>query len=191
MINLEVWKDIKGYEGLYQVSSIGRIKSFDRIVEQIGKGGLPFKRIYKGRILVGNKHTKGYYMATLAKNKKNTPISIHRLVCFAFIPNVQNLPQVNHKNGIKTDNRVENLEWCTSSFNNKHAHSTGLNRSGYKNGELHKNAKLKNMEVRKIKMGLACGIATRELASLFSVSVPTISMISKGNSWKTIKLNII
>lgn len=190
MSKLEVWKDIKGYEGLYQVSSTGKVKSFDRIIEQIGKGGLPFKRIYKGKTL-GTKYSNGYFMVTLVKDRKSTPISIHRLVCLSFLPNAESFPQVNHKNGIKTDNRIENLEWCTPTFNNKHAHSTGLNKSGYKNGELHKNAKLKNMEVRKIKMGLACGIATRELASLFSVSVPTISMISKGNSWKTIKLNII
>lgn len=98
---MEQWKDIKGYEGLYQVSNLGRVKSFYNGKEQIMKGA---KR-------------RGYPSVKLTKDKKEKWWTIHRLVAEAFIPNPDNLPMINHKNEIKTDNRVENLEWCTAKYN--------------------------------------------------------------------------
>ena len=97
----EIWKDIPGYAGLYQVSNTGRVKSFKN---QYGHGV---------RILKGEKTQTGYIQVSL--NKKR--YKIHRLVAMAFIPNPDSLPQINHKNEIKTDNRAENLEWCTAKYN--------------------------------------------------------------------------
>ena len=97
----EIWKDIPGYVGLYQVSNTGRVKSFKN---QYGHGV---------RILKGEKTQSGYIQVSL--NKKR--YKIHRLVAMSFIPNPDGLPQINHKNEIKTDNRAENLEWCTAKYN--------------------------------------------------------------------------
>lgn len=100
----EIWKDIEGYEGLYQVSNMGRVKSFN-INEN-------------GKILKQGTTKKGYLYVILYKDKKTKPMRVHRLVAQAFIPNEDNKPQVNHINEIKTDNRVENLEWMTNEENN-------------------------------------------------------------------------
>lgn len=104
----EIWKDIPNYEGLYQVSNYGRIKSLFR-----------FNGFYntKESILHLQKDKKGYLRVQLRKEKKVKNFSVHRLVAVAFIPNPYKLPQINHKNEIKTDNRVENLEWCNAYYN--------------------------------------------------------------------------
>lgn len=105
---MEIWKDIKGYEGLYQVSNKGRVKS------------LNYRRIGKEGILKGRPDKDGYLRIGLYKNKKQKPFYIHRLVAIAFLPNPNNLPQVNHKDENKENNHVENLEWCTSEYNNNY-----------------------------------------------------------------------
>ena len=110
----EIWKPIEGYNGLYQVSNMGRVKSLERNVVK-GKGGL-----YKieEKILKGSKDKDGYLCVNLSKDGKVKTHKIHRLVAQAFLPNPNNLPQVNHRNENKTDNRVENLEYCDSKYNN-------------------------------------------------------------------------
>ena len=100
----EIWKDIPNYEGLYQVSNLGNIKSLFR---------------YK-KILKPIKNTLGYLKVSLYKNKKIKVFSIHRLVAETFIPNPNNLPEINHKDGNKGNNNVENLEWCTRQQNILH-----------------------------------------------------------------------
>lgn len=119
---MEVWKDIKGYEGLYQVSNKGRIKGMDRTVSCHSK----FKKSWKGKIKVPYKNKNGYLLVRLHKKGGARAYSVHRLVAMAFIPNPKNYPQTNHISGVKTDNCVKNLEWCTMSYNHKHAYSIGL-----------------------------------------------------------------
>ena len=109
----EIWKDINGYEGLYQVSTLGRVKS----LEKNGK---------KCKILKSNLNNNGYTHVILSKLNKRKTILIHRIVALAFIPNTDNKPQINHINGIKNDNRILNLEWSTAAENTKHAFNTGL-----------------------------------------------------------------
>ena len=108
----EVWKDIAGYEGLYQVSNLGRVKSLARKVAT-GRGW----RIIKETILKQSLSNTGYYRVYLSEHSKLKPYSVHRLVATAFIPNPKNYPFVNHKSEVKTENFVENLEWCDQSYN--------------------------------------------------------------------------
>lgn len=112
----EVWKDIKGYEGLYQVSNRGRVKSLERRV--VGKNGNMY--YYHEKIKKACLMNHGYMVVDLHKNGKNKHAYIHRLIAEYFIPNPENKPQINHKNGIRHDNRIENLEWVTCYENNKH-----------------------------------------------------------------------
>ena len=118
----EEWRDIPGYEGYYQVSNFGRIKGLPRNVRN--HTGVVYLR---ERYLKGHPITKGYIQVQLASRPKRVLKLIHVLVAQAFIPNPNNYPQVNHINGIKSDNRVENLEWCNNSMNQIHAYKHGLN----------------------------------------------------------------
>lgn len=126
----EVWKEVKGYEGLYQVSNFGRVKSllrFNNYYNAIYKEQK--KRIQKERLLNIRKTPRGYLQVCLTANSLSNNKLVHRLVAEAFIPNPLNKPQVNHIDGNKENNKVSNLEWMTSQENNKHAHKIGLNKS--------------------------------------------------------------
>ena len=111
----EIWKDVAGYEGKYQVSNLGRVKSLSRTINH--SDGKNITR--HGKILTPFKNAKGYCLVDL-RNKARHTVQVHRLVAQAFIPNPENLPQVNHKNENKTDNYVENLEWCTAKYNSNY-----------------------------------------------------------------------
>ena len=133
----EIWRDIENYEGFYQVSNLGNVKS------------LNYHNTKQARILIKPLTIHGYERIALWKNGKAKKFFVHRLVAIAFIPNPYNKSQVNHINGIKTDNRVKNLEWATAQENKNHAIKTKL-WQGQK-GENNSSAKLTNDQVRKIR----------------------------------------
>lgn len=110
----EIWKDIAGYEGLYQVSNLGSVKSIDRKV--FGKEHL-FVQFKKGKIKKAHLSGKGYLKVVLYKENKPKRCYVHRLVAETFLNNPNNLPQVNHKDENKLNNNVSNLEWCTNKYN--------------------------------------------------------------------------
>ena len=105
----EQWKDIPDYKGLYQISNLGRVKSF----RQSSKYGCQKEYILKPAIA-----NNGYAQVTLYDNTKKRKFLVHRLVATAFIPNPSNFPQINHKDENRLNNSIENLEWCTAEYNN-------------------------------------------------------------------------
>lgn len=118
----EIWKDIPGFEGYYQASTYGQIRSIDREITQKGPKK-NYTRIMPSKILRPRKQNSNYYLVWLSVDCKSFARLVHRLVAEAFIENINNKPCINHKNGIKTDNRVENLEWCNYSENIKHSYT--------------------------------------------------------------------
>lgn len=114
---MEIWADIKGYEGWYQVSTWGRVRSVDRQIDDVSNR----KRIAKGQILAQEENPKGYLRVHLSKtNCKLKHFRVHRIVAETFIDNPYNLPEVNHIDGNKQNNSVSNLEWCTGKENRNH-----------------------------------------------------------------------
>lgn len=125
----EIWKDIAGYEGLYQVSNLGRVKSLKRVLKYNSKNQFKsYKQVceIKEKILKHTKYNTGYDYVSLCKNNIKQNVPVHRLVAEAFISNSHNYPCVNHIDGNKLNNIVSNLEFCTFKHNSQHAYKMGL-----------------------------------------------------------------
>jgi len=166
---MEIWKDIEGYEGLYQISNLGRIKSL---------------RFNREKILKYSTNCDGYNHIILRNhNSIRTNHSIHRLVCLAFIENTEDKKEVNHINGLKSDNRLINLEWCTHSENQKHAIRIGL--KIMLKGEKNNLSKLTEKQVKEIKYGNK-NLMQKEIAKIYKIHRSTILRIRKGFLWSHI-----
>lgn len=168
----EIWRDIKGYEGLYQVSNLGNVKS------------LTYKNTKQIRNRRPYKNKNGYLRVELSKNGKKKKVSIHRLVAQAFILNTDNKPEVNHKNGIKADNRADNLEWVEPKENIRHAIISGLTQQ---RGQDSPNAKLTNEQARKIReeyIPRDRKYSAYALARKYGVSATTIQYILHNKTYK-------
>ena len=137
----EIWKDIPGFEGMYQVSSLGQVKSLPRTIWN-GKGYY----VSKEKLLHPNTLAKGYFQVELRKDGIRQCFQVHRLVAMAFIYNPKPIGynQINHINGNKQDNRVDNLEWCNNSLNQKHAWAIGLQKVSGKAGRPKRPVRLYN-----------------------------------------------
>jgi hypothetical protein len=119
---IEVWKPVKGYEDHYEVSNLGNVRSKERTINHSYWGKVKIKPKVRKQQL----NKKGYLVLLLQNAGYRFGTGVHRLVAIAFVPNPENKPQVNHKNGIKTDNRAQNLEWATNRENVIHSYANGL-----------------------------------------------------------------
>lgn len=167
---MEVWKDIEGYEGYYQVSSLGRIKSLIRKSTGTNTTKESFIKPFIS--------LKGYFTYRLSKKGVSKNYLLHRILAIAFIPNPDNKKCINHKNGIRLDNRLENLEWTTYSENSKHGFIS--------NKRKNTNRKLTEEQVNEIKKELLnykIGDGVR-LSKKYGVSTFIISLIKVGKSYK-------
>lgn len=168
----EIWKDVPGYIGLYQASSLGRIKSFNKSRNK--------PRILKDRLI-----KCGYNTAVLYKNKKRKVFYLHRLIMLTF--HGSSKLDVNHKNGVKSDNKLDNLEYVTRSENVLHAFKTKLTVPS--RGEAHHKSKLKRKDVCEILLFLDNGkLRQKDIAKIYNVTQTAINNINVRKSWKSIKL---
>lgn len=174
----EIWKDVPGYEGQYQVSNIGRVRSLDRIK--------PDGIFQHGIIRKTHLDACGYELVALRKNNKTKHWSVHRLVATAFIPNPYNLPQVNHKDEIRNHNTVDNLEWCTIEYNQRYGHRRQRS-SESSIGEKNARAILNEKEVIEIRKTYIPGdkeFGVSALSKKYGVKYVTITKIIGGKLWK-------
>ena len=167
---MEIWRDISGYEGRYQVSNYGRIKTVERYKSD---GRHQAEIIRKTQI---DRH--GYEFALLFNGKKNCRHSVHVLVANAFIDNPENKPQVNHIDGDKLNNYVSNLEWCTASENQRHAVMTGLSRRYF--GDDNWQTKVTDAQVIEIRAMRKAGAKLREICDQYGISETHASRIARS-----------
>jgi transcriptional regulator with XRE-family HTH domain len=179
----EVFVDIKGYEGSYQISNYGRVKSLSKSW-RINK---TFVASRKERIRKLSIDKFGYYKVNLWDKGKNKRFLVSRLVAQAFVPNPLNLPQVNHKDGKKLNNYFENLEWVTGSENIQHAFDNGL--INVSKGEDHCYAKLQERDIYNIYGLLKLGYTQRQVAREMGISSGGIESIVIGKTWKHVGLD--
>ena len=157
----EIWKDVVGFEAHYEISDAGNVR-----------------RKHTGRVLKSGTHRDGYKMVNLCVKGKFSSCKVHRLVATAFIENPKKKEQVNHINGIKSDNRMGNLEWATRSENTIHAHKTGL----IKHAHI---SKISEAAARDIKFNCVKGVNTRKYyAEKYGISIANVGYIVTGARWK-------
>lgn len=187
----EKWVDIKEFKGVYMVSNLGRVKSLDRYINQGGHS-----RYVKGKVLSLNKtNGKGYKVVSLQNGTDLKPKNyyIHILVAKHFIYNKYNKSTVNHIDGDKNNNCVENLEWATQSEQMKHAYKLGLNSPPKGNGlfgEKSHTSKLKEYEVLEIFDLANCGLFTQQyIADIYNTSRENVGQIKRKKTWKHVLLN--
>lgn len=174
----EIWKDIPDYEGFYQVSNSGQIRGLNRIVKRKGQE----KQLVRSRIMVpSHGKTSPYFQIKLCKNSIGRNSLVHRLIAQAFLPEWNPALEVNHKDGNKFNNRVENLEMCTRRENLQHAIDNCLKRDY---GENHVHAKLTNADATEIRRLHGQGILQVELARQFHVCKQTICSIVNHKTYR-------
>lgn len=177
---MNTWKPVPGYEGIYEVSSTGSIRSVSRELTDCNG----FKRHKQGKNICQSVSNKGYNLVCLCNGQqtKEKQVLVHRIVAEAFIPNPENKPQVNHKDGNKLNNDVSNLEWCTASENVQHAVDTRLRIA--QRGDQRPSALLSNDQVNKIRRDLRNGTTTlNQIAQELNVSASVIRRAANGERY--------
>lgn len=182
---MEIWKDIKGYEGFYQVSNLGRVKSLDRVV--ITRSGR--KKTIAQRILVNKRDTNGYLSVMLCKSGEVVQMRVHRLVACAFIENPNNLRCVNHKDANRKNNVVENLEWVTHRENTIHSIKVTKTFGTRDNrGSKNPNCRVNIDVVKNIRLDNENGMTHRELMIKYKLPSSTITNIKLYKTWNSDEL---
>lgn len=178
-VTMEEWRDVEGYEGLYQVSSYGRVRSVDRIVKY-PDGKSP--RHFKGKELRPQNASTGYLFVNLSRNSRIKRVGIHRLVALSFIQKPDGNMEVNHKDGNRHNNRVENLEWVTRGENILHSYRKLGRKSAWKGRKMH-NRKITDEQAREIKHSDATSTI---LAREYHCDPSTICNIRTGRYYREI-----
>lgn len=170
----EIWKDINGYRGLYQVSNLGRVRSLPRVIKRPIGTCMTKERILKTFQLKG-----GYVNVMLRINGRSVNHNVHRLVAETFIPNINpNYDCINHIDGKKINNRVDNLEWCNHSINCLHSYEKGMSR---------KDGKLSSEQVLDVRKRLLNGERVTDIANSLNVRKNIISDIKCNRTYRRIR----
>lgn len=178
-----IFKELDGYKGYFKANTIGEIHSIDRFIYS---EGIVKKRFLKGHKMRIWKNHRGYCLVTLGKDGVKKAKVVHILIAETFIPNPENKPEVNHKNGLKDDNRIENLEWCTRLENQHHSINVLGNHFC---GEKHTLSKLTESDVRNIIELHKTGNYTYvEIAKMYRMEETQMARIVKRKSWKHLKI---
>ena len=177
---VEIWKDVVGYKGIYQISNLGNVKSLSRLIKTNHKNG----RLSKERFLKPDTEKDGYLIVTLSKDNNPKKHKIHRLVAIHFVENPENKPCVNHVFGNKKDNRFWKLEWSTIPENNHHSVVSEF----VLKGEKHPNSNLTNNKVLAIRRlyRLKPNLNTKALATKINVSYISVYLILTNRTWRHI-----
>ena len=187
---MEMWKDVIGYEGLYEISDQSRFRSLDRVIFREMNGKI-FPNNYKGKNLVKRPARKGYWHVALTDtNGIRKDWLTHVLLASHFIPNPGDLPEVNHIDGIKSNDNINNLEWCTRSQNQEHAYELGLNN---KQGENNGRSKLSEKHIPIIREMLHHGFGPTIISQYFTecpilpnITSWAVSDIKRNKTWQHI-----
>lgn len=175
----ELWLPVIGFVGVYEVSNLGRVKSLSRVVTR-GDSVMHLKETLLKPGLSGYRGGQ-YWMVVLRHEGTVRTARVHRLVCESFLAQPKGYVYVNHKDGDKLNNHINNLEWCTSSQNQAHAYRTGLRAKniGVRNGR----SKLSEETVRQIKHLLSKGVTQASIARQLGVSKIRVNSIKSGRTW--------
>ena len=174
---MELWKPVVGYEGVYEVSSKGRVRSVDRVL--IDRNGR--EKNFRGQIIATHLNKYGYPICTLWRCGKGKTSTIHRLVAISFLENENDKPQVNHIDGNKENNSIDNLEWVTNSENDIHAFEIGLRTT--RRGVDCNFTKLTDEIVLSIRDMKKKGATQRHIAQTFNISEGNVSQIVNRKRW--------
>lgn len=188
----EIWKDVRGYEGIYQISNKGNVRSLDKFQDfplftkgnSCGNKTVITPVFRKGKLMQLTEAKTGYFCVGLFKDKKNKWTLVHRLVADAFLNHDEKKKHVNHKDSNRKNNVVSNLEWCTPQENVKHAWKKG----GLKNmpqKTFVSNAKLTDKQIAEIKnIKMSTKIANEKIANMYGVTRRSVDRLIKGESYK-------
>lgn len=173
-----IWKDVVGFEVYYEVNNNGVVRTKERVITISCHQKFTRTHSIKSKEKKQRIGKNGYVTVALVINDVTKNTYLHRIIAEAFVPNPNNYSVVNHINGLKTDNRIENLEWCTSSHNNKHAIDNGLRTAA--NSCLDKEVSLKILELKK------SGKTQKEIAEHLNLSISTVGGFLRGRSYKNL-----
>lgn len=176
---IELWRPVEGFDG-YDVSNLGRVRSWRKAQGRLYKHGMPVLKRTTPKILQPCIKETGRLKVTLCRDARSYNQHIHQLVARAFIPNLSDLPEINHITGNHKDNRQGNLEWIEPRGNREHAKEFGL----YAQGERNPNAKLTNEMILEIRQRCASGESQRKVAKSLGVSQALVGMVNRREIWR-------